>query len=78
MLERTVLPRKHRSTAIDGVISLIAILLIVQMWLLSAALEAFLGGHDESALPAAVLSGLLFAACGALYLLIERVDRGGN
>ncbi|MEP7012774.1 MAG: DUF6755 family protein [Acidobacteriota bacterium] len=78
MLERSVLPRKQRSTAIDGAIALIAILLIVQMWLLSAALEAFLGGHKETALPAAVISGLLLAACGALYLLIERVDRGGR
>jgi 4Fe-4S dicluster domain len=55
--------------------ALIAALLIVQMWLLTATLEAFLAGHREPALPAAILSALLFGACFSLYLFIERVDR---
>jgi uncharacterized protein DUF6755 len=68
-------PPKRGRTALDGAIGLIAILLVVQMWLLTATLEAFLGGHRETALPAAGLSGLLFAACFGLYRFIERVDR---
>ena len=55
--------------------ALIAILLIVQMWLLTATLGAFLAGHREVALPAAIVSAVLFAAAFALYLFIERVDR---
>ena len=62
-------------TAIDGAIALIAILLIVQMWLLSASLESFLAGHVETAAPAAIVAGLLFGACAALYLFIDRLDR---
>ncbi len=69
------LPRRSRRTAIDGAIALIAILLIVQMWLLTAALESFLGGRVETALPAAIVSAVLFAAVVALYLFIERLDR---
>ncbi len=57
---------------------LIAILLIVQMWLLTATLEAFLAGHHEAAVPGAVLSGLLFAACFGLYRFIEKVDRSAR
>lgn len=72
---RPPLPRRSRRTAIDGAIALIAILLIVQMWLLTAALEAYLGGRVETALPAAIVSGLLFAAAIALYLFIDRLDR---
>jgi hypothetical protein len=68
-------PPNRGLTALDGAIGLIAILLVVQMWLLTATLEAFLGGHHETALPAAGLSGLLFAACLGLYRFIERVDR---
>ncbi len=60
--------------AIDGAIALIAVLLIVQVWLLTAALEAFLAGHRETALPATMLSGLLFLGCLGLYLFIHRVD----
>ena len=67
--------RRHRATAMDGAIALIAILLIVQMWLLTAALENLLAGHAAGALAAAIVSALLFAGNLALYLFIERIDR---
>lgn len=71
-------PRSRRLTAIDGAIAMIAILLVVQMWLLTATLEAYLAGHYGAALPGAVVSTLLFAACFALYRFIERVDRASG
>ena len=75
--ERGVLPPPLQGRgliALDGALALIAILLIVQMWLLSAALEAFLAGHHEGALPAAVLSGLITGGCAALFLFVSVVD----
>ena len=65
-------------TALDGAISLIAILLIVQMWLLTATLEAFLAGYHETATPGAILSGVLFAASFGLYRFIDRIDRSAR
>ena len=62
-------------TAIDGAIALIVLLLMVQIWLLSATLEAFLAGHRDAALPGAIVSGLLFLACGGLYAFVSRVER---
>jgi hypothetical protein len=62
-------------TAIDGALALIAFVLIVQMWLLTATLEAFLGGNHAAALPAAAVSLVLFAAVAALAAFIARVDR---
>ncbi len=62
-------------TAIDGAVALIAVLLMVQVWLLSATLDAFLAGHRDVALPGAIVSGVLFAACLVLYVFVERVDR---
>lgn len=67
-------PQRRELTAIDGALGLLAVLLIVQMWLLTAALEAFLAGHRETALPAALVSGVLFAGCLALYVLVRRLD----
>jgi uncharacterized protein DUF6755 len=61
-------------TAIDGAIALIAVLLIIQMWLLTATLEAHLAGHPEPILPAAIISGLIFMACAGLFLLVHRID----
>jgi len=66
--------RGHRLTAIDGALALIAVLLIVQMWLLTATLEAYLAGHHEVALPGALVSLVLCAASLALYLFVEGID----
>jgi hypothetical protein len=67
-------PQKHGLTAIDGAMVLIVILLIVQIWLLSATLESYLAGHREAAVPGAIISGILFAACLALYRFVDRID----
>jgi hypothetical protein len=55
--------------------ALTVILLIVQIWLLSATLETNLAGHAGAVVPAAIFSGLLFLACLALNLFIDRIDR---
>lgn len=68
-------PERRGLTAIDGALALIAILLIVQMWLLTATLESFLAGHSEGVLPAVLVSGVLSLACIGLYLFVEGVDR---
>jgi hypothetical protein len=70
-------PSKQRRglVAIDGAMALIVILLIVQIWLLSATLETYLAGHTGAVLPAAILSGLVFSGCLALNLFVTRVDQ---
>jgi hypothetical protein len=67
-------PQNRGLTAIDGAMALIVILLIVQIWLLSATLESYLAGHREAALPGAILSGILFLVCFGLYLFVDRID----
>ena len=70
------LPHERRGlTAIDAITALIVILLTVQVWLLSATLDAFLAGHMETALPGAIASGVFCAFCFAMYFFIRRVDR---
>ena len=66
--------QKRGLTAIDGAMSLIVILLMVQMWLLTTALEALLAGHRETALPAALISAVIFSACLVLFLFINKID----
>jgi len=60
--------------AIDGAMALIAILLIVQIWLLSATLEAYLAGHVGAVIPGAIFSGIIFAGCLTLNFFVDRVD----
>jgi hypothetical protein len=67
-------PQSRGLTAIDGAMVLIVILLIVQIWLLSATLESYLAGHRDSAVPGAIISAVLFSACFALYRFVDRID----
>jgi len=71
------IPRNRKLTAIDGAMSLIVLLLIIQMWLLSATLDSFLAGDRDSALAGALISGVLFLSCGCLYLFVVRLERTG-
>jgi hypothetical protein len=67
--------RKQRGLAtINAIMSLVVILLVIQIWLLSATLDAFLAGHSETALPGAIASGVLCAACFGMYRFVARVD----
>lgn len=70
------IPQQRRGlTAIDAIVALIVILLVVQIWLLSATLDTYLAGHTETALPGAIVSGVLCAACFAMYGFVRRLDR---
>ena len=65
-------------TAIDAVTALIVVLLVIQMWLLSATLDTYLAGHTDAVIPAAVFSGLICATCFGLYGFVRRIDRSAR
>jgi protein-S-isoprenylcysteine O-methyltransferase Ste14 len=69
------LERRRRRGAIDAAMVCVILLLVVQMWLLTATLESFLAGHRGVAGAAFAVSLSLFLLCGALYLLVVRLDR---
>ncbi len=58
--------------------ALIVLPLIVQVWLLSATLDAYLAGHRDAAIPGAIVSGILFLVCGGLYRFVVRIERQGR
>jgi hypothetical protein len=62
-------------SAVDAVVVFVVILLMVQMWLLTATLESYLAGHHDAALPGMLASGVLFAGCLAMYRFLVRLDR---
>jgi hypothetical protein len=66
--------REKRRTVIDAAIVFIVVLLIVQMWLLTATLETYLAGHTASALPGMLVSAVIFLACLGLYRFVSRID----
>lgn len=68
-------PGRRRRVAVDAAAGFVIVLLVVQMWLLTATLESSLAGHDDVALPAFLASSALFGAGVAVYLFIRRLDR---
>jgi hypothetical protein len=67
-------PQSRGLTAIAGAMALVVVLLMVQIWLLSATLESYLAGERGAALPAAVFSGILFLCCLGLYVFVRHID----
>lgn len=67
--------RRRRRVAIDAVMVMIILVLMVQMWLLTATLESYLAGHHGVALPALLSTAVLFAVCVFFYRLVVRIDR---
>ena len=72
---RSTPARRRRRVAIDAAMVMIILVLMVQMWLLTATLESYLAGHHGVALPGLLLSLALFAVCAFLYRLVLRIDR---
>jgi len=69
------LERRRRRSAIDAAMAFVIVLLIVQMWLLTATLESYLAGHRAVAGIAFAVSLSLACICGALYLMVARLDK---
>jgi hypothetical protein len=67
--------RRRRRVAIDAVMALVILVLMVQMWMLTATLESYLAGHHGVALPALISSLVLLGFCGFLYRSVTRIDR---
>ena len=67
-------PTKKGLTALDAALTMLVILLVVQMWLLTATLESYLAGHLDVVMPGLTVSALLMVASLALYGFVRRVD----
>ena len=67
--------RRHGLPLYSAVLGFIAVDVVVQLWLLQAALDARRAGHPGVAVAAAIGSVALFAVNGALLLHGLRFDR---
>ena len=60
--------RAQRTTVVTGILCFLLILVVLQLWLLTATMNAYLGGDDGAVWPALGAS----AACLALNLGLLR------
>ncbi len=66
--------REQRMRILAGIASLVVLIVIVQLWLLTATMNAYLGGDRATALPAAMASLVCFALNLGLLRYVYRVD----
>ena len=67
------LTRDQRSTVVYGVICFVLILVVLQLWLLTATMDAYLGGDDAVVWPALGASAAcLLLNLGLLRYLLRR------
>jgi hypothetical protein len=67
-------PAQKGLTVLNAALTMLVVLLIVQMWLLTATLESYLAGHLDVVMPGLGVSAVLMVACLALYGFVRRVD----
>ena len=73
---RRLLSRDQRSTIVVGMLAFVLILVVLQLWLLTATTNAYLGGDHSVVWPAAFASlGCLALNIGLLRYLY-RIERG--
>ena len=61
---------EQRTTMIYGILCLVLIIVSLQLWLLAATMNAYLGGDEDVILPAALVSLGCFAVN---FLLLRRM-----
>jgi hypothetical protein len=54
--QRSRFARSQRITIVSGILSIVVILVILQLWLFTATMNAYLGGDTSILLPAALAS----------------------
>jgi hypothetical protein len=67
--------REQLVTIIYGILCLVLVLVVLQLWLLTATMNAFLGGDDSAVWPAMVASIVCFLLNFGLLWQIYRLER---
>ena len=66
--------RSQRMTIITGILCLVVIIVILQLWLLTATMNAYLGGDTTVLWPAAMASLVCLGLNGGLLWYLNRLD----
>jgi hypothetical protein len=72
---KRILPREHRTTIIYGMLCVVLVLVILQLWLLTATMNAFLGGDSSVIWPALAASLACFGLNLGLLRYLYRLER---
>jgi divalent metal cation (Fe/Co/Zn/Cd) transporter len=67
--------REQRLTIIHGMLIFVLVIVVLQLWLLNATMNAWLGGDDSIVWPAAGASAACLALNVGLFRYLVRIER---
>lgn len=67
--------RQQRTTIVNGMLAFVLMLVVLQLWLLTATMNAYLGGDESVVWPAAGASVLCLALNAGLLRYLYFIDR---
>ena len=70
--------RSQRITIIYGMLGFVFLVLVLQVWLLTATMNAYLGGDDSVIVPAAIVSALGCSLNVGLLRYVTRMERSSR
>jgi hypothetical protein len=74
-MERRPLSREERTIIVTGILCIVLTLVLMQLWLLSATMNAWLGGDESVVWPAAFASLGCFLLNAGLLWYLYKLDR---
>jgi hypothetical protein len=71
---RRIHTHDQRMTIVYGMLCVVLVLVVLQLWLLTATMEAYLGGDDSIVWPAALASAVCFLLIAGLLRYLYALE----
>lgn len=75
MIMKKPFTREQKTTILYGILCILLVLVILQLWLLTATMNAYLGGDTVVIWPALIASGICFLLGLGLLRYLNELDR---
>jgi hypothetical protein len=72
---RRAFTRDQRTTIVNGMLVFVLIVIVLQLWLLTATMNAWLGGDESIVWPGLAVSTGALALNAGLLVYLRRLDR---
>lgn len=72
---RRAFSRSQKTTIVYGILPIVLLIVILQLWLFTATMNAFLAGQQSVIIPAALASIACFALNAGLLWYIYQMER---
>lgn len=67
--------RQQKMTMVYGILCIVLVIVVLQLWLITATMNAYLGGEESVIVPAAIASAICFALNAGLLRYVYLMER---